>query len=212
MVFSQAESMVAGGPGRVGTLGRVSGLVEVQVLLLHLLLLLLPQVRSTSSSAVGVCCCPDLSVMYWWRAEGKNGHSLLLGGELGGAEVGARAGAAAMRVWGALWEGADRVEVTVVGVEGELARTRLGEQAEDCMNKYGVRVRLCFSEGERGAGAGAGEAGAGGARLLADQLIEGRGTGQQAEGFYNMNLRIVNSEVYQLVDHTSKLAKHFFDL
>ena len=95
------------------------------------------------------------------------------------------------------------------GVHSDLARTRLEEQAEDCQNKYGVRVRLRFEEPDDG-GADGGEVG--GARDLAEQLIAGEGAGQQAQGFHNSNLRIVDNVVFQLVDHTSKLSKHYFDL
>ena len=94
------------------------------------------------------------------------------------------------------------------GVHSDLARTRLEEQAEDCQNKYGVRVQLRFEE--PGDGAAGGEVG--GARELAEQLIAGEGAGQQAQGFHNSNLRIVDNVVFQLVDHTSKLSKHYFDL
>ena len=97
------------------------------------------------------------------------------------------------------------------GVNGDLAKRRLEEQAEDCQNKYGVRVRLRFEQPDHGGQDGGGGAG-GGARELADQLIAGEGAGQQAQGFHNSNLRIVDNVVFQLVDHTSKLSKHYFDL
>ena len=113
-------------------------------------------------------------------------------------------------------------QVRVEGVNGDLAKRRLEEQAEDCQNKYGVRVRLRYEQpdhggqGAGGGGAGGGGAGGqgagGGARELADQLIAGEGAGQQAQGFHNSNLRIVDNVVFQLVDHTSKLSKHYFDL
>ena len=112
-------------------------------------------------------------------------------------------------------------QVRVEGVNVDLAKRRLEEQAEDCQNKYGVRVRLRFEQadhggqGAGGGGAGGGDAGGqggGGARELADQLIAGEGAGQQAQGFHNSNLRIVDNVVFQLVDHTSKLSKHYFDL
>ena len=108
-------------------------------------------------------------------------------------------------------------QVRVEGVNGDLAKRRLEEQAEDCQNKYGVRVRLRFEQPDHGGqGAGGGGAGGqgagGGARELADQLIAGEGAGQQAQGFHNSNLRIVDNVVFQLVDHTSKLSKHYFDL
>ena len=98
----------------------------------------------------------------------------------------------------------------VEGVHSDLARTRLEEQAEDCQNKFGVRVRLRFEEPGDGGGAADGEVG--GARELAEQLIAGEGAGQQEQGFHNSNLRIVDNVVFQLVDHTSKLSKHYFDL
>jgi len=193
-----AESMVAGGPGRVGLLGRVTGPVQVEV-------------RGNSNGAVGVCFCGQLNVIYWWRAVAVNGHSILVSDSVGSAEVSARAAAATMRLWGSLWEGADEVEVRVEGVHSDLARTRLEEQAEDCQNKYGVRVRLQFEEPGAGGADDDGEE-VGGARELAEQLIAGDGAGQQAQGFHNSNLRIVDNVVFQLVDHTSKLSKHYFDL
>ena len=103
------------------------------------------------------------------------------------------------------------------GVNGDLAKRRLEEQAEDCQNKYGVRVRLRFEQPDHGGqgaggGGGGGQGAGGGARELADQLIAGEGAGQQAQGFHNSNLRIVDNVVFQLVDHTSKLSKHYFDL
>ena len=98
------------------------------------------------------------------------------------------------------------------GVNGDLAKRRLEEQAEDCQNKFGVRVRLRFEQPDHGGGGAGGQGAGGGARELADQLIAGEGAGQQAQGFHNSNLRIVNNVVFQLVDHTSKLSKHYFDL
>merc|ERR1719270_1893469 len=188
-----AESMMAGGPGRVGLLGRVVGPVEVEV-------------RGNSNGAVGVCFCGQLNVIYWWRAVAVNGHSVLVSDSVGSTEVSARATAATMRLWGGLWEGADKVEVRVEGVNGDLAKRRLEEQAEDCQNKFGVRVRLRFEQPDHGGGgAGGGGVGGqgagGGARELADQLIAGEGAGQQAQGFHNSNLRIVNNVVF----HNSNL-------
>ena len=98
------------------------------------------------------------------------------------------------------------------GVNGDLAKRRLEEQAEDCQNKFGVRVRLRFEQPDHGGGGAGGQGAGGGARELADQLIAGEGAGQQAQGFHNSNLRIVDNVVFQLVDHTSKLSKHYFDL
>ena len=98
----------------------------------------------------------------------------------------------------------------VEGVHSDLARTRLEEQADDCQNKYGVRVRLRFEEAASGEGGDGGDGG--GAGELAEQLIAGEGAGQQDQGFHNSNLRIVDNVVFQLVDHTSKLSKHYFDL
>ena len=98
-------------------------------------------------------------------------------------------------------------------MEGDLAKRRLEEQAEDCQNKFGVRVRLRFEQPDHaGQGNAGGQGAGGGARELADQLIAGEGAGQQAQGFHNSNLRIVDNVVFQLVDHTSKLSKHYFDL
>ena len=45
------------------------------------------------------------------------------------------------------------------GVNGDLAKRRLEEQAEDCQDKYGVRVRLRFEQPDHG---GQGDAGGGG--------------------------------------------------
>jgi len=175
----------------VGGTGRVEGKVEVQV-------------RGDNSGAVGVCLCRQLHVMYWWRAVGKNGHALLLNGpkDVSGGDRVARGAAAAIRLWGSMWEQADRVDIFMPAIENEKVRRKVEEQAEDCQNKYGVRVGLIFEETE-------GEAGA---RELADQLLAGRGAGQVDEGWHNSNLRIVDRVVHQLVDHTDRLAKHYFDL
>ena len=187
-----ADDLRSGGPGLVGGIGRVEGRVEVQV-------------RGNTSGAVGVCLCRTLNVMYWWRAVGKNGHSLLLNGSsdlsdnntVSGNETIARGAAAAIRLWGAMWEKADRVDIFMPVIENEKARRKLLDQVEDCQNKYGVRVDVKF-EGREG-----------GAQDLAEQLLSGRGAGQVEEGWHNMNLRMVDSTVHQLVDHTDKLAKHF---
>ena len=182
----------------VGGVGRVEGKVEVQV-------------RGNTSGAVGVCLCRELNVMYWWRAVGQNGHSLLLGvssdmsddstGSV--SDVGdiiARGAVAAIRLWGAMWEKADRVDIFLPVIDNEKAKRKLLEQVEDCQNKYGVMVGLTF-EGREG-----------GAQDLADQLLSGRGAGQVEEGGHNQNLRIVDQIVHQLVDHTGRLSKHYFDL
>jgi len=182
-----AESMGAGGPGRVGTLGRVAGPVVVEV-------------HGAEARGVGVCLCPQLQVIYWWRVEGSNGHSLLLEGG-GNVEEVARATVATIRLWGEQWTGAEKVEITVVGEVGDKGRSTLGDQVEDCQTKYGVQVVVGYGLG-----------GDGGAGQLAGQLMSGRGTGQQDEGWYNNNLRIVGGQVYQIVDHTSKLSRHYFDL
>ena len=188
---SLAADLISGGPGLVGGTGRVEGKVEVQV-------------RGDSSGAVGVCLCRQLHVMYWWRAVGKNGHALLLNGskDVSGGDRVARGAAAAIRLWGSMWEQADRVDIFMPAIENEKVRRKVEEQAEDCQNKYGVRVGLIFEETEGGAGA----------RELADQLLAGRGAGQVDEGWHNSNLRIVDRVVHQLVDHTDRLAKHYFDL
>ena len=44
-------------------------------------------------------------------------------------------------------------------------------------DKFGVRLSLCWGEGE------------GGARDLVDQLMEDRGAGQEGQGLPNANLR-----------------------
>jgi len=192
------EDLRSGGPGLVGGVGRVEGKVEVHV-------------RGNSSGAVGVCLCEALNVMYWWRAVGKNGHSLLLAGssEKGDDSVGsgidvgdiiARGAVAAIRLWGSMWEKADSVDIFLPVIENEKAKRKLIEQVEDCQNKYGVRMGIVFESRD------------GGAQALADQLLSGRGAGQADEGWHNMNLRIVDQIVHQLVDHTGRLSKHYFDL
>ena len=85
------------------------------------------------------------------------------------------------------------------------ARMRLEEQAEDCQNKFGVRVSVECDQ-ERGAGT------TDGGRALCDQLVAGGGVGQAEEGWHNTNLRMVNDTVHQLVDHTTRLQSHFFEI
>ena len=51
-----------------------------------------------------------------------------------------------------------------------------------------------------------------GGHALSSQLLGGGGVGQHEEGWYNRNLRIVGDVVHQLVDHTSKLSSHYFDI
>ena len=190
-----AEDLRAGGPGSVGVMGRVEGKVEVQI-------------RGNTSGAVGVCLCRSLNVMYWWRAVGKNGHSLFLSGvneasdnnSVTGNDILAHGAVAAVRLWGAMWEKADRVEIFLPEIENEKVKRKLLDQVEDCQNKYGVRVVVAF------------EGRGGGAQDLAEQLLSGRGAGQVDEGWHNMNLRMVDNVVHQLVDHTDKLARHYFDL
>ena len=82
---------------------------------------------------------------------------------------------------------------------------RLEEQAEDCQNKFGVRVRVQYDQ-EQGAGGGDG------GRALCDQLLAGAGVTQAEEGWHNTNLRMVNDTVHQLVDHTTRLQSHFFEI
>ena len=58
---------------------------------------------------------------------------------------------AAVRLWGAMWEKADRVEIFLPEIDNEKVKRKLFDQVEDCKNKYGVRVVVAF-EG-RGGGA-----------------------------------------------------------
>ena len=53
-----------------------------------------------------MCVCPVLQVIYWWRLSLSNGQVLSVPG---GKVTQARAGAAAIRLWGDMWAGADRV-------------------------------------------------------------------------------------------------------
>ena len=88
-----------------------------------------------------------------------------------------------------------------------IVRARLEEQAEDCQNKFGVRVSVEYGEGaEQGAGQ------SDGGRALCDQLLAGGGVTQAEEGWHNTNLRMVNDTVHQLVDHTTRLQSHFFEI
>ena len=84
-----------------------------------------------------------------------------------------------------------------------LANTRLGEQVEDCQTKHGVRLELKYEQED---------AGPAGGRDLAMQLLRGGGVGQEEEGWHNTNLRMVHNTIHQLVDHTDRLSKHFFEL
>ena len=165
----------------------------------------------------------------------ENGHSLLVPGTA--ESITARAAAAAIRLWGKMWSQADRVVIFLENIRYRYksysqfiyiciifqlfndllrtknkknsiffsdseSRTRLSEQIEDFQNKYGVRVEIKYSNIETSDGGHA----------LSSQLLGGGGVGQQEEGWYNRNLRIVGDVVHQLVDHTSKLSSHYFDI
>ena len=64
-------------------------------------------------------------------------------------------------------------------------------------NKFGVKIDINWRDvnqregGDEGVGEeeGRGEEEGGGARQLVNQLMAGRGAGQEGEGFFNVNLR-----------------------
>jgi len=183
--------------GGVGSLGRVAGRVEVEV-------------RGGSSGAAAVCISRDLNVMYWWRATGINGHNLI--GDMGNiGERTARAVIATTRLWGQAWQHAEEVFLYSNCVSCPKLRLLAKQQLEDCQNKYGVRIRWT-EEGAQGADGGLPTVRADGGRELVNQLMEGRGAGQSSDGFYNINLRVMDESVFQLVDHTSKLTQHYFSI
>ena len=182
-----AADLRAGGAGLVGGRGRVEGEVRVDVM-------------TDRSSCVGVCSSPVLQVMYWFRLGLENGQEVRLAGESG--QAGARAAVAAIRLWGEMWAGADRVTLHLTSPD-TTTNPRLREQVEDCQTKYGVRVVVKVEEEEVGQAGG---------RDLALQLLSGGGVGQQEEGWYNNNLRMVDNTIHQLVDHTGRLSQHFFEL
>ena len=99
-VAGLAADLRAGGAGLVGGGGRVEGEVAVYVL------------SDQAGVCVGVCVCPGLHVIYWWRLSLSNGQVLSLPGA-GAGESGTRArtGAAAIRVWREMWAQADRVTI-----------------------------------------------------------------------------------------------------
>ena len=84
------------------------------------------------------------------------------------------------------------------------SRQRLEEQVEDCQTKYGVRVRVEHDPGHVGDQDGGHD--------LCVQLLRGDGVSQHEDGWYNTNLRMVGDTIHQLVDHTSKLSSHFFEI
>ena len=182
-----AADLRAGGAGLVGGRGRVEGEVRVDVM-------------TDRSGCVGVCSSPSLEVMYWFRLALDNGQEVRLAGESG--QAGARAAVAAIRLWGEMWAGADRVTLHLSSPDTS-SHPRLREQVEDCQAKYGVRLVVKVGEEEVGQAGG---------RDLALQLLSGGGVGQQEEGWYNNNLRMVDNTIHQLVDHTGRLSRHFFEL
>jgi len=177
-----ADDLRDGGAGLVAGVGRVEGVVHVYI-------------QTNQEACVGVCVCSSIQVMYWWRLAMENGHSLLVPGTAD--SITARAAAAAIRLWGNMWSQADRVVLFLDNISDSESRTRLSEQAEDFQNKYGVRAELKYNNINTSDGGHA----------LSSQLL-----GQQEEGWYNRNLRIVGDVVHQLVDHTSKLSSHYFDI
>ena len=108
-VAGLAADLQAGGAGRAGGGGRVEGEVAVYVL------------SSQSGGCVGVCVCPVLQVIYWWRLSLTNGQVLSVPGEAVAGEkvTQARAGAAAIRLWGEMWAGADRVTLHLQHIRSE---------------------------------------------------------------------------------------------
>ena len=132
-----------------------------------------------------------------------NGHSVTIPG-LATDNVPARAAMAAIRLWGDMWRHADTVTIHVdTEEEDSLVRRRLEDQVEDCQNKFGVRVRLV---------SGGGDTGDDGGHDLCVQLLGGGGVSQHEDGWHNTNLRMVGDTVHQLVDHTTKLSSHYFEM
>jgi len=182
--------------GGVGSLGRVAGRVQVEV-------------RGGSSGAAAVCISRDLNVMYWWRATGVNGHNLI--GDTGDiGERTARAVIATVRLWGEAWGYADEVCLFSNSVNCPKLRLLARQQLDDCQNKYGVRIRWMEEGGDQG-GHEQDQGERGGGRELV-QLMAGLGAGQSNDGFYNINLRVMDESVFQLMDHTAKLKQHYFHI
>jgi len=182
-----ADDLRDGGAGLVAGVGRVEGVVHVYI-------------QTNEDACVGVCVCSSIQVMYWWRLAMENGHSLLVPGTAD--SITARAAAAAIRLWGNMWSQADRVVIFLENIRDSESKTRLSEQIEDFQNKFGVRVEIKYNNINTSDGGHA----------LSSQLLGGGGVGQHEEGWYNRNLRIVGDVVHQLVDHTSKLSSHYFDI
>ena len=107
-VAGLAADLQAGGAGRAGGGGRVEGEVAVYVL------------ASESGVCAGVCVCPVLQVIYWWRLSLSNGEAVA-----GERVTQARAGAAAIRLWGEMWAGADRVTLHLQHIRYERHMTFL---------------------------------------------------------------------------------------
>ena len=108
-VAGLAADLQAGGAGRAGGVGRVEGEVAVYVL------------ASQTGDCAGVCVCPVLQVIYWWRLSLSNGQVLSVPG---GKVTQARAGAAAIRTWGEMWAGADRVTLHLQHIRSETRKPK----------------------------------------------------------------------------------------
>lgn len=184
------ESLIHGGHG---SLGKLTGKVELEI-------------GGQSNGSAAVCISRDLNVMHWWRATGENGTNLL-GNCIDGGEVTARSIVAAIRLWGKWWESAESVTINSSSVTSSKMKTFVTEQLEDCQNKYGVRV--IWREHSNYFDRDLQELRDGGQELV-QQLVRGEGVGQEGQGLHNINLRVMNGNIFQLVNHNNSLDKHYF--
>lgn len=189
-IMKLRQSLIHGGHG---SQTKFTGSVEMEV-------------GGQMNGSAAVCISRDLNVMHWWRATGQNGTNLL-GNCVSSEEVTARSVVAALRLWGQGFEEASKVTIHSSLVTESKMKNFVLDQLGDCQDKFGVRVVWeqhsdYFNQLEQDQLRGGQE--------LVQQLVRGDGAGQQDQGLHNINLRVMNGSVFQLVNHNSKLNKHYF--
>ena len=109
-----------------------------------------------------------------------------------------------------------RVEVTDTSDSDKSSKSSLSEkqdmQVDRMVQRLEVRLGENKSKKELELKYEEEDGGPAGGRDLAMQLLRGGGVGQEEEGWHNTNLRMVHNTIHQLVDHTDRLSKHFFEL
>jgi len=184
------ESLINGGHGNIG---KLSGRVELEI-------------GGQNNGSAAVCISRNLSVMHWWRATGENGNNLL-GNCIDGCEVTARSIVAALRLWGKNWEKAEIVIINSSLVTSSKMKNFVTDQIEDSQNKFGVRI--IWNEDDNYFNTDSPTNNRGGQELV-QQLVRGDGAGQDNQGLHNINLRVIDGIIFQLVNHNNSLNKYFF--